>query len=215
MFKTIILFTFLAIAASINNVNGQKERSFDLGTLEDGTYSNEYFDFNMTFPRNWAAEIDKNQAFVEKGLEVFEDELKKDRIYFDPKDVEMAILVTISKYAMGTAVDFNPNILIMVENVAKVPGIKTGADYLFNVKKLLKYTGAKSKVKGSKFEEHNFGGKTFHSMITKNKLQGIKYKQVFYTTILNDFAFCILCTYKEKDQLEELLTIVNTTQFDN
>lgn len=55
-------------------------------------------------------------------------------------DVNSVNLLFVFQHEVGTNVEFNPNFIVVAENLSHSPGIKNGRDYLVQAKKFLKQT---------------------------------------------------------------------------
>ncbi len=133
LFAIALLFICLV---SCNNTG--KPVDFDYGHVENGIYSNTYFDVSINLPQNWVVQSqEQTDKMVEQGSDLIAGEDENMKTVLKASEVNVANLLSAFQYEYGSAVDYNPSIVINSENIKNFPGIKNGADYLFQAKKLL------------------------------------------------------------------------------
>lgn len=186
--------------------------SFVLGKVDDGDYYNSFFNCKLSIPSGWKYEIDDEQEiFKEEEAIDYDEEISKNK-YIDPEDVKLAFLVIIKKYGDRAPVKFNPNLIIMAENIEEYE-VETAKDYAFISAFSLILSNAKYKLKGA-IESIRIGGKEFYYFDTTTKAKDLgKVRQRLFFTIHNNFGFGIILTYKKKDGITDLMSMVNSLEF--
>ena len=116
--------------------------------------------------------------------------------------------MTIFKYELGTAVAFNPSLMVIAENVNSFPGIKTGKDYLFHSKNLLKQSPMDYTFDKEIFER-TIGESKFHVMEAKLNLMETIITQEYMSTISKGFSLAIVISYTTEDEKSELILIID------
>lgn len=212
MKNTSLLITLIFAISTFSY--GQKDVDFDLGTIEDNEYYNDYFGIKLSLPNGWSCEIDEEQKIAKKAIEDLDESLSDGPIRIDIDEVELAFLLTASRYSEDYAPSFNYNLIMMVERIENKPYSYTGKQYLESSMKLLKYSTPGIRVK-KKVEEHYLGGKIFHAMNSKFRLYGMKIRQKMFATVLDDFVLGILLTYQSKEHLAHLESILQTLEIGN
>ena len=194
-------------------LTGGKPDDFDYGHIEDGKYVNSFFKFEITLPDGWVVQSQEQMDnLTEKGTELAFGENKFKKAVVKASLINTANLLQAFQYELGTPVDFNPNISIVAENISNTPGIKTGGDYLFHLRKMLKESLLDVEHVDENFEKETIGGRTdFYKMkVTINYLQ--KANQIVYATISNGFSLCIVITSNDEVQ-QQMLKTINTIKF--
>jgi len=191
-----------------------EEKPFDLGTVEDNVYTNNFFQFNLPFPKGWYTKIDEDQKLTKKTFDNMEGDNADRTDWIDAARVKTAILIVISKYEQGARVSFNPNMVLLVENISDFPGIRTGEDYLYKAVKMLETTNLKTKVKSKEYERHDFS-KVFYSASLLTKMSGMKIKQKLFCTVVDGFCILASCTYETDEELVELYNVISGIEFED
>lgn len=188
--------------------------NFDYGKVEEGKYVNSYFDLEMTLPSDWSVQTQEqmeNITKVGKDLVAGEDENMKAIV--KASDVNTANLLAVFQYEYGSAVEFNPNFMVIAENIKRAPGIRSGKDYLFQSRKLLTQSQFQYDRIDEDFEKEIIDGTEFYKMKTEVNVMGINVRQVYYSTILKDFSFNVIISFSSDAQREDLLRVVQSMVF--
>jgi hypothetical protein len=207
----IILFIplfFLAIGCTSEQKNLPTD--FDYGTIGDGTYSNKFFEFELTFNPHWFVQ-NKEQMndLVERGSELTAGNDKFMKAAVKASQINTAYLFTIFKHEMGSAVTFNPSFMSIAENISKTPGIKSGKDYLFHVK-----NGLKQSQVDYNFEEEIYKSKIlekdFYVLESYMMVMGNTITQEYYSKVADGFCLSFIVTYSNEEEREELYEILES-----
>ncbi|MDD2983702.1 MAG: hypothetical protein PHQ74_09965 [Crocinitomicaceae bacterium] len=182
---------------------------FDYGSVKNGIYKNSFFDLEVTFDPEWAVQ---NQQQVDQLLELGEEMIVGDNAdlkrVIKASKINVSNLLTVYKYELGSAVDFNPSFMLTVENTQLVPGIKNGKDYLFHAKKLLSKLEMKYVFDKDVYEK-KIGKTTFHVLEAKIDFMDLKIKQDYIVTIKNGFSVIFIASYKTKAEKKEVYKVIN------
>lgn len=186
----------------------------DSGIIDGNIYKNKYFEMQMTLPEKWSVMSSKTKAMIAKvGEDVIagDDAFKRNVIKQSLR--QSANLIGISKYPMGAAVDFNPNIQVVVERVEQFPGIVKGADYLFHVKNMLKSSSA-DVVFPSDFYTKTISNIDFDVMDVEMNIGDKTIKQKYYASIIKEYAMGIVVSYDTPEEFDDMDKIISKTRFD-
>jgi hypothetical protein len=189
--------------------------NFDYGTTEENIYSNSFFDFTMTLPADWVLQsVEETENIMEEGRKLVAGDDKNLESVLKAAEINTANLLVIYQYEMGAAVDYNPSLMLMAENLRNAPGIKNGADYLFHARKFLSQGQIQYDHLDEEFEKVDINGMTFHLMNTNINYMGYDIKQKYYSTVLNGFSLNMIITYVYDDQKSELEQSINSLTFE-
>tara|TARA_A100001234_G_C12624542_1_gene385463 strand:+ start:303 stop:989 length:687 start_codon:yes stop_codon:yes gene_type:complete len=188
-----------------------KNSSFDYGNSKSGIYTNTYFDFKLEFDTSWSIQSHQQMnALSEKGKQLLDDNsFSKKEI--EAAEINSAHLFGMFKHEVGSAVQFNPSMVIMAENTKHAPGIKNGKDYLFHLKNNLKQTKLnytfEEEYSSKQLANYNFD-------ILKGKLDLISYKvtQEYLTTVAGNFTLSIIISYGNEEEKSELYRVIESMQ---
>jgi len=108
--------------------NAQSE--VDLGTTQDGTYTNSGFGFSFKYPKDWVVHGQAtNERIRELGKEKIAESGAASKANIDVALNNTYQLLTVFRQPLGTpGITFNPAIMVIAEKVAHAPGIKNGKD---------------------------------------------------------------------------------------
>jgi hypothetical protein len=118
----------------------------------------------------------------------------------------------VFKHEPGTPVEFNPNVLAIAENVKIAPGVKTGADYFYQFKKLAAQTNAQYDFKDETAVK--LGGKDFTRLDLTMTIAGQSADQSYYAARMGDEMIIFIQSYKTDAERDETGAIVESVRFD-
>jgi hypothetical protein len=210
LLRSILVLTLITCCSSL-----PKSNDFDYGKVENNQYNNTFFAFKVKIPDNWVVQSkDQTDRLTDQGKELMAGNDKKLKAILDASEVNTANLLTVFKYEIGSAVDYNPSVAIIAENVKNYPGIKNGNDYLFQARRLLKQSQIQYDYIDEVFKTQNIGAKEFYMMNASINYMGILIKQIYYSTIIKKFSFSVIISYVTDEQKAELDKLLSSMEFD-
>lgn len=215
MQKTIQLIGSMLIMIFLSNcATDEMPENFDYGNVNGNIYTNDFFECTIHLPANWIVQSKEqleHLANIGKELVVGDDEKLKSAV--NASEVNTANLLAVFQYELGSAVEYNPNIMILAENVSKVPGIKTGSDYLFQSRRFLKQSQFQYDYLSEDFEKEMINGVEFYKMDAMMSFMGLEVNQMYYSTISKGFSFNVIVSFINDDQRKKLQESLGTIQF--
>lgn len=210
-------FSYFLLTILIAGCSGKSEpQDFDYGRVENGVYSNSYFNFKMSVPPGWIIQTkEQTDALMKEGGELIAGDDQNLKSVLKASEVNVASLLYVSQYEQGAAVDYNPSMLMNAENVKKSPGIKSGKDYLFQARRILEQSQMKYDHLDKEFSKETIGGIDFYKMNAEVTYLGINIKQVYYSTIRKGFSLNIIASFVDDDQKNELWKYIQSVKFEN
>ncbi|RAW00912.1 hypothetical protein [Pseudochryseolinea flava] len=204
------LFIFISITLSACTFS-DKPSDFDYGAIENNQYKNKFFDFTLDVPSAWKVQSKaQTQEQAAQAAETTSELLDQP---VATEDIANATLLNVRKYDSGALVAFNPNLIVVTENVANAANIKSGQDYLSTVKTLLSKSGHSYNHIDETLTEVKLGSIPFHVLNTTQSSMGIEINQRYYAAVINGFSLTFIISYRTRDQLEELDTVMKTVKF--
>jgi len=188
------------------------EGKFDFGEYGDGFYYNEMFNLKINYDTTWNLQSREeliNIAGLGEKLIVGDD--PKMKIIIEAGKINVAYLFGMFKHEIGAAVDFNPSMLVLAENTKNAPGVKTGKDYLFHTKRLLKMSNLNADIKMD-IGEKKIGSKTFATMQSEMMQLGVKIIQEYFFIVENKFALGFILSYNDESQRNELFEMMEKVE---
>lgn len=208
-----ILFVLVACDGKSEKKIQETKKSRYTQKVNDSLYKNDYFGFTVELPKGWYSQsYAETEALADQGGDVLagDDETLKAQLKAAKKQTYN--LFGFFEHPVGSPVPFNPNCLAIAESVSMAPGVKTGKDYFFHLKKVLnggqvKYTfvpGYKTiQISGRKFD-------VLEGSITMN---GILIKQKYNVRIQDGFAFGLIQTYSTDEGMMKTGKVLQTLKF--
>src|SRR5215510_2148043 len=129
---------FIAVLLFVMAGCKQQPKNFDYGKIENGLYTNNYFDFEIPVPANWAVQNKEQVQQLQKtGEDVISGNNKELGAKIKAADIRTALLLTVFKNKTDAVTDkFNSSFIILSENLGGMP-IKKGSDYLAHAKQIM------------------------------------------------------------------------------
>ena len=187
---------------------------FDYGHVKNNVYTNTYFDMTMNVPKNWKVQDEEQVKYLmEKGKEVAAGDNENMKAAVEASTINSANLLTVYQFEMGSAVPFNPSLLVIAENVQFAPGVKNGSDYLYQARKMIEQSQVHYDYLDEEFKREVINGTEFYSMNAEISNGGTTIHQVYYSTVLKDFSFSLILSYANDDQKTELLSSLHSMKF--
>jgi len=204
--KKIIGSIFIGILLT-NCATSEKPKNFDYGEITANVYSNNFFNFKIKIPTDWVILKQSQQtSLLEKGNNVpREEETVK------ASEINMANLLNVFQYEIGSEVNFNPSIIIYAENNNNKPEIiRTGDEYLNQAKKALMQTQLRYEYISEKTEKEIIDNTHFYKIETHTLTAKDSIKQRYYATVINGFSLLIIITYTTEEQEKILLEAIHS-----
>jgi hypothetical protein len=183
-------------------------------TLTPEAYRNHYFGFEAALPEGWTVAAEQTtEAITRTGVEALagDDPLKRAAATAAMKDTHQ--LLTITKYPVGSPVDFNPMFMVMAEKVSHLPGVKSGKDYLFHLKRTIAASRVPLAPTGEALVA-DIGGEEFFQQIFEFDHPSIKATQSYNVAIREGYALSFVLTSQGQSQAQELAWILSSVYFD-
>jgi len=209
------LTVILGVGILLSGCNFQNQlKDFDYGKVENNKYTNSFFNIVVTLPEGWKVQSkEQMDNLAKKGEDLITGDNKDLKRAIKASEINTANLLGVFQYEVGAAVDYNPNFMMVAENLIHAPGVKSGSDYLFHVRKYLKQSQVQIDSLDNESTKVLINGQEFYYMNVVMNYLGYKIKQSYYATIINDFALSAIISYVSDEQKLELEKIVNSMKF--
>lgn len=212
--KLNIIGLILLAVFTINCSNNGKPKDFDYGSVENGNYINSYFDFELKVPIDWVVQSQEQiDGISELGKELVAGDDKNMKAMLTAAEINSANLLAVFQYEVGSAVEYNPNFMLVAENLKNAPGIKTGGDYLFQTRKLIKQSQLQYEYIDETFKKEIIGTQEFYVMSLSINYMGLNIKQQYYSTIKNGFCISAIIAFVNDEQKNDLEKVISSIKF--
>ena len=185
------------------------KNAVDPGKVSGRTYTNETFNFKVTFPDTWLIpDSDFEASMKARGF----DHRVADTASLAPATLarfkkQVTILLTAYRSMPGTP--DNAVVIISVENLAAVPQIKDAVDYIDAIRAPLTTAKLPAGFKYSETQAEQLGAMQFAFIDTSTVTQ----KKRMYATVRNGFAIMFTISYTKVEDLQTLRQVLENGNF--
>ncbi|MDL2319767.1 hypothetical protein LJC45_01395 [Alistipes sp. OttesenSCG-928-B03] len=209
--KKLKYLALLLLVAAVAGCGQKREKLFDLGTIENGVYHNEYIGFSITVPDSMTARDHTTlNQLTEASYELLNMDSRTAKKSLDIINYEALLMINSNRMDQG---DFSPNILVSVENMRMFPHVKNTGDYLAKARKDLR---AALKVP-TEIDDENptvvLGGREFRKL-TMMSDYGMWVTQECYVTMIDRLVLGIYLTYASEESGAQLRDVLESIRFD-
>ena len=183
----------------------EKLDNFDYGYTENNKYLNSFFGLELIIPDNWVVQTKAQTENLSKtGVNLIAGDDENLKAVINASEINTANLLAVFQYEVGAAVDYNPSFMLVAENLKNAPGIKTGSDYLFQARKLLKQSQMQYSQFDDEFKMEIINNQDFYTMNCIIDYMGQRIKQRHYSTIIDRFCLSAIITFTNNEQQTNL-----------
>ena len=205
----IVMLSCLAAPVS----NAQQASTPDDGGVSNGVYSNKFFGFSVTYPKDWVVhgdatnirlkELGKERATTTGAMSAASSEIVLKNTYQ---------LLTTFQYPMGAPnVEVNPSFMLVAENVSHAPGIVNGRDYLLHVRPMMIKTGVVPVQ--DEPTELLLSGRKFFRQDSRMQVNGMAIQQAIIITVSNGYGLAFILSGQDQQTIDALAKAVGTLEF--
>lgn len=210
----LLIFVLAIITISGCKQSAKIPENFDYGKIEKGTYSNDYFGFDIPVPATWAVQNKEQvQQLQKQGEQLVSGSNKELAAKVRAADINSAILLTVFKNKADQPTgEFNTSFIILAENLGTMSGVKKGDEYLAHAKELMQQSALTYQFP-SGFYTEKIGNREFDGMDVSMNASGNNIHQNYYSLIDKNFAVSIIISYVTNEQKNELKSIIDKIKF--
>ena len=208
MIKNILILTVLLTFCACNKSKSVAQEEIGQGTLENGLYTNPYFNISIQLPMDWALQTAaEEKEIMDAGSELIAGDDKTKQAQIELAKKKTLQLFTLMRYPQGATVDFNYSFIGVAERVKNQPGIKKGSDYLFHVKKVLKSSSLDYKFPKEVFSE-TISGLKFDVLPGELHINGMTIHQHYYACKVKDYVLSFILSFNKEEEHAHLLEVL-------
>ena len=182
--------------------------------VEENVLYNDFFKMTVHKPNDWVAlDHSASTEMIKLGGDLASSGNKDLEAVLDATEKRNIPLFSIFRYAPGSPVDVNPNVMGLAEDISIAPGIKTGKDYFFHAKKLMAQSNA-SYTFSDEYSEREIGGALFDQMDVTISLSGTSSNQSYYAAKYKNYMVIIIESYGVDQDNSVTKTVLDGIAFD-
>ncbi len=180
----------------------KEDKEFEKIRIENSLYINDYFQFSMKIPEGWTV-LDKyiSNKLMEWGA---------GQAGITPSHDFGSLLMVIEK-PLGTKIDFNSSIIITWDDLRSNPDVKNGSHCLEELKTSLLNDPSTTIVED--IHPQYIDSREFGVLATAVKIKDETINQIYHTIMINGYAICFLISYKNPDQKQKLMNMIQSINF--
>lgn len=187
--------------------------NFDYGELKGNTYTNAFFGFTWNMPEGWKAMPNSMMdSLREQTVEELQAKDLEEAEAVKNADVRTANLLAATCDKGESSLFFTTNINFIAENVRIAMHIRNGKDYLEEALKHLDGSLYSTHQQGGIYPV-SIGGKDFHAMDMISEYQELTFRQTYYATVIDGFAFTFIASYVDDEQKEAVENAIAAMRF--
>ena len=199
---TVVAILFAVVTMPGCNKSRKIPKDFDYGSWTGSTYRNDFFGFSITVPEDW------HIAGKEEMKALLEDA---------EADASTAGLFYTARYSADDFMkneneDFNPNIVLIVENLSlpgrKIDTTKYVSLYRKNLSPAMPGHAIQSET------NKTIGGQEFTSLQSQSNFEGIHISQEHLICVKNNYAVIFVLTTLDDSEKPQLDDIMATLKWD-
>lgn len=198
------LLAVLALPFLLIGCDKEADKEIGYGTIDDGVYTNDYFDLSIAVPEDWSVQSRAaQQALMDTGTGLIAGDDENLKSVLTESQKQTVNMFAFFKHEQGAPVEFNPSLIAVAERVSGMPGIKKGSDYLFHVRKLLKGSQMTYEFPNDVYSQ-DLSGVLFDVMPTQLIIGDMTIHQQHYATRMDDYILGLILSYSSESELDEL-----------
>lgn len=210
MRKTSIVVA-LILLFTISLIGCNKEATFTLGVLDEGSYSNSYFGFTIDIDENYHF-LTQDEILAIRGSAIDETEnINSDEIVLSEQPV-VYYLYALKEPLDSERID-NPYIAVYSEQLAYIDApIKTKEDYInYNMEFAVAIFNASGfEATASNIDKLWYDDRQFANAILTITIEENTMKKELFTIIRGEFAITVILGYSNNNDREEMLAFLDT-----
>lgn len=185
----------------------------DNGAVKDGVYTNTFFGFSFTYPKDWVVHGEAtNQRIKELGKERTTQSGALSEASAEVMFRNTSQLLTVFRHPVGTpGIAINPAVLVFAESVAHAPGITSGREYWLNARVVMLKTGAQ--VLNAEPVEVVFSGRKFFRDDYSLEVNGVHLTQATLVHITRGYALAFSFLGEDQKSVDEMVKTMETFKF--
>jgi len=209
--RAVRLAFIVFLAVSLVALQGCRKK-LDLGKLEGGVYTNEFFSMRLTLPSQWVVGGEAEQKRLrEAGAKTIKtDNFLKD-LAMKNSEQRTTQLLLVSKGAWGTT-PLNSSIICMAEQIPALSTVSRGSEYLASMKSMLQYSSVSMRIAQDVYPVE-VGGKLFYGLGVAVKAGPMEIPQTYYAYVSHGYALVFIITTFTDEDRETIDSMIKSIAF--
>jgi hypothetical protein len=182
----------------------------DMGTVTGQTYSNRYFGLALTIPQGLLVQDTRAKELINAtGKQLLTSEDKNKQAELDAASAHTFNLLTLTKFPLETAVEFNPGFIIAAEKLPVTATEISSSTYLSEMKKVFQYSHVPVNME-SDVRMETVGGLRMGALDISIQYPNGMVKQRYYAYVKKGYALGFILSYQTPEQLQSFVSMLQT-----
>jgi hypothetical protein len=200
-------------AATAPAMGSQVASQIGLGQLSGHTYTHDHFKLAVTLPEEWYIQKkSESDQLMEAGKSLTKQDANTQAVMQSAQQRTLALLSAF-RHPPGTPVPFNESVIMLAENVAVLPGLKLGEDYLKLMQKSMAGMTLKYEFEpiesDFKIGSHPAGRLRVHLHVADKQIE-----QEYYAARVGDYFLVVILSYGDDEQQAAVRSILESLKAD-
>src|SRR5437660_6726943 len=210
--RAVRLAFIVFLAVSLVALQGCRKK-LDLGKLEGGVYTNEFFSMRLTLPSQWVVGGEAEEKRLrEAGAKTTIQTNNPIRNWAIKKSAQRTTqLLLVSKGAWGTT-PLNSSIICMAEQIPALSTVSRGSEYLASMKSMLQYSSVSMRIAQDVYPVE-VGGKLFYGLGVAVKAGPMEIPQTYYAYVSHGYALVFIITTFTDEDRETIDSMIKSIAF--
>jgi hypothetical protein len=194
-------------------MGAQVASQIGFGQLTGHTYTHDHFKLAVTIPDAWYIQKkSESDQLAQAGQAVIKQDAQGQAVMQAAQQRTLTLLSAF-RHPPGTPVPFNENLVIVAENLAFLPGLKEGEDYLKLSEKSLAALAIKYEVEPIETGFH-IGSHPAARLRVHLHVQDKLVEQEQYAARFGDYFLLVLLSFGDDEQRDALRAILDSLKAD-
>jgi hypothetical protein len=180
-------------------------------TSDDGIhFSNEKFKMSISKPKSWYAQTVKELVATQhRGKVVMSGDDENFEAIVEASLKTSLPLFGFHEFTPGTPTTNNSSLMGVAENISALPGIKSGCDYLYHAKQLIKQSQVQMEFEDECLNQE-INGVNMSYFNSQMAVGTNVVKQKYMACLSGDYAIAVVHTVVNKENTSEIDEVLNT-----
>tara|TARA_B100000809_G_scaffold259218_1_gene303824 strand:+ start:597 stop:1256 length:660 start_codon:yes stop_codon:yes gene_type:complete len=177
---------------------------------DDIHFSNEKFKMSIVKPKSWYAQnVKELVAMQHRGMDIMSGSDENLEAILEASLKTSLPLFGFHEFTPGTPTTTNSSLMGVAENISALPGIKSGCDYLYHAKQLIKQAQVKVEFEDECLSQE-INGVNISYFNSQMAVGTNTVKQKYMACLSGDYAIAVVHTVVNKENTSEIDGVLNT-----
>ncbi len=179
--------------------------------VSEREYRNGYFGMRVEIPGDWSLQKGADETFNQRAVDFIAGDENNLRGAMKSAIEQTRTIFWAYRHPLGTPGKSNPNVAVLIENVTRLPGIKSAADYLQAMEQTLKLSN-KTFNFAPETKAVDVGGVAFAMREAEMPVGTLTVRQRYYARFNNGYVLLMGVTVMAEGDEAEVAKVTATVR---